>query len=77
MWQKQVPQTRLASQWLQFFDDFGWYPRIARSAVGSDLVVKTFFIRVDVLIHEGDQPGLHGLDLVGVIKVHRGLRSFN
>jgi hypothetical protein len=31
-------------------------------------------VRIDVLVHESDELGLHGLDLVGICEIH-GLPS--
>src|SRR5207253_9495439 len=50
--QEQVPQTRGFSDGLQLLDDGGGLPPVAF----ANLVIEGFFVRVDVLVHEGGKP---------------------
>ena len=70
MRQEQVPQPGGARLGLQLLDDFGRDPGIALFAILQDLGVEAMLVRIDMLIHEGDEFGLHGLDLVGICEIH-------
>ncbi|MNX90551.1 hypothetical protein D3C86_1226060 [compost metagenome] len=68
--QEQVPQPGLARQRLQFLDHLGGNPGVAGFAVGLDLGVEALFVRIDMLVEKGQQPGLHVLDLGRVLELH-------
>jgi hypothetical protein len=70
MRQEQVPQPGGARLGLEFLDDLGRYPRVALAPVFQDLLVESMLVRVDVLIHERDESGLHGLYLFGICEIH-------
>ncbi|MNN37545.1 hypothetical protein D3C81_1514980 [compost metagenome] len=68
--QEQVPQAGFARQRLQFLDHLGRDPGVAGAAVGVDLFGEALLVRIDVLVEEGQQFGLHFLDLRAVFEIH-------
>jgi hypothetical protein len=59
MWQEQVPQAGCLRLGLEFLDHRQHRPRSQRLG----LVRNAAFMRIDVLVHEGEQPLAKRLDL--------------
>ena len=70
--QEQIPQSLLACQRFEPFDQFGRNPALALfEAVAVDFLLERFFVRIDMLVHEGEQTRLQLLAALGVIEIHR------